>query len=105
MVHIWFFLGARRNSSGLSIESRGTQIDICKNSWEHGWSFCNYGNSNLSTPRLTDKRRFIDVGKRWGLKLKKKKTAFALHEKTLSEDEMNNIDTARKRTVTSVIGV
>ena len=30
------------------------------------------------------------------------KTAFALHEKTLSEDEMNNIDTARKRTVTSV---
>lgn len=33
------------------------------------------------------------------------KTAFALHEKTLSEHEMNNIDTARKRTVTSVIGV
>ena len=33
------------------------------------------------------------------------KTAFALHEKTLSKDEMNNIDTARKRTVTSVIGV
>ena len=33
------------------------------------------------------------------------KTALALDEKTLSEDEMNNIDTARKRTVTSVIGV
>ena len=30
------------------------------------------------------------------------KTAFAFDEKTLSEDEMNNIDTARKRTVTSV---
>ena len=55
----------------MSIESRGMQIDICKNSWEHGWSVCNYGNSNFPTPRLTDKKCFIDVGERWGLKLKK----------------------------------